>query len=373
MPVTLTLAESSSTTTAASTLTTGTIAASGSVVLLWASCGLASTTLASVSGLGLTWSVVQTGEANNATGSLWVGVGTPTTGAITGSWGASVPNQIWHVVDVRGSSGVSQSAVVLKGWSSSSMTATLPNAVAAGSVTLGAYVSNVGTGNPTTAGSGFTVLDDTYVTGPANELLTEYAAQAQSALIDTSGAKAALIAVELTESTQEHHTGSSTATTSATATGSGSKATSGGAQVSASASPEGSGVKATSDGSTVAVTASTSGSGDKHTAGTAILTATTSAMGAGVKVAASSSIATATVTATGAGHGEHPGRDIDVWASPTYTGWQAGLVTTYPETTGPIFQGDEWQPGPTAVNPETAGQLVNTITAGPCWVQEQEH
>lgn len=63
-------------------------------------------------------------------------------------------------------------------------------------------------------------------------------------------------------------------------------------------------------------------------------------------------------------------RDIDVTASPIFSGWAAGLVTAYPEVAGKVFQGDGWKPGTVTGYPETAGKLINKVTAGAVWIQE---
>lgn len=63
-------------------------------------------------------------------------------------------------------------------------------------------------------------------------------------------------------------------------------------------------------------------------------------------------------------------RDIDVTASPIYSGWQVMGTTGYPVAPGPVNNDNGYSAAATTVGVWTAASLVNLWSAGPIWIQE---
>lgn len=63
-------------------------------------------------------------------------------------------------------------------------------------------------------------------------------------------------------------------------------------------------------------------------------------------------------------------RDIDITASPIYSGWQVMGTTGYPVAPGPVNNDNGYSAAATTVGVWTAASLVNRWSTGPIWIQE---
>lgn len=63
-------------------------------------------------------------------------------------------------------------------------------------------------------------------------------------------------------------------------------------------------------------------------------------------------------------------RDIDVTASPIYSGWQVMGTTSYPAAAGNINADNGYSASPTSVGVWAAASLINQWATGPTWIQE---
>ncbi|MGH3448737.1 MAG: hypothetical protein ACRDP4_14050, partial [Nocardioidaceae bacterium] len=170
-------------------------------MLLWETSGAGADSSDSVSGCGLSWTRVDAATGYNARGSLWIGTGNATSGAVSWTYAAAPGGGVgWRIMQVTGTSGIVQSASLDKGYNGKYYCGvSLANPPATGSVTVGNVSYN--SVKAITVGDGYTQLgtQQRLPGSPAVVSMSETgASQEVYVTLGTKGA-AGLVGVELGE------------------------------------------------------------------------------------------------------------------------------------------------------------------------------